>query len=90
MDNNTKLDDLMIRGREKRRSQIYKSFVGLIERMVGVREFHRVGPEYLKALEFREVLLELWEISRGAIYNIYIYIYIYINIYSYKMVYIIT
>ena len=34
--------------------------------MVGGREFHRVGPEFLKALEFREVLLELWEISRGA------------------------
>ena len=33
--------------------------------MVGGREFHRVGPEFLKALEFREVLLELWEISRG-------------------------
>ena len=33
----------------------------LIERMVGGREFYRVGPEFLKALEFREVLLELWE-----------------------------
>ena len=30
--------------------------------MVGGREFHRVGPEFLKALEFREVLLELWEL----------------------------
>ena len=28
----------------------------LIERMVGVRELYRVGPEFLKALEFREVL----------------------------------
>ena len=27
-DNNNKLDDLMIMGREKRRSKIYKSFVG--------------------------------------------------------------
>ena len=45
-------------GREKRRSNIYKSFVEQIERMVGGREFHRVGPEFLKALEFREVLLE--------------------------------
>ena len=26
----------------------------------------RAGPEFLKALEFREVLLEFWEISRGA------------------------
>ena len=31
MDNNNKLDDLMIRGREKRRSNIYKSFVGYNE-----------------------------------------------------------
>ena len=53
-------------GREKRRSKIYKFLWDLIERMVGGREFHRVGPEFLKALEFREVLLELWEISRGA------------------------
>ena len=37
----------------------------LIERMVGGREFHRVGPGILKALEFREVLLELWDINRG-------------------------
>ena len=29
------------------------------------RVFHRVGPESLKAQEFREVLLEFWEISRG-------------------------
>ena len=34
--------------------------------MVGGREFHRVGPKFLKDLEFREVLLEFWEISGGA------------------------
>ena len=45
----------MIMGREKRRS-IYEW--DLIERMVGGREFHRVGPEFLKALEFN-VLLDL-------------------------------
>ena len=57
----------MIMGREKRRSKIYKLCVcDLIERMVGGREFHRVGPEFLKALECMEVLLELLEISRGA------------------------
>ena len=28
MNKNNKLDDLMIRGREKRRIKIYKSFVG--------------------------------------------------------------
>ena len=28
MDTNNKLDNLMIMGREKRRSKIYKSFVG--------------------------------------------------------------
>ena len=50
-DNYNKLDDLMIIGREKRRSKIYKSFV---ERIVGVREFHRVGPEFLKAIEFKK------------------------------------
>ena len=38
----------------------------LIERMVGGRKFHRVGPEFLKALEFSEVLLEFWEICKGA------------------------
>ena len=32
------LDDLMIRGREKRRSKIYKSFWDLIERIVGEKE----------------------------------------------------
>ena len=41
----------------------------LIERVVGGREFHRVGPEFLKALEYREVLLEFRELSRGAIYR---------------------
>ena len=56
----------MIRGREKRRSKIYKSFVGSNRRMVGGREFHRVGPDFLKSLEYREVLLEFWDISRGA------------------------
>ena len=35
----------------------------LIERMAGGMEFHRVGLAFLKALEFREVLLEFWEIS---------------------------
>ena len=34
--------------------------------MVGGKELHRVGPEISKALEVREVLLEFWEISRGA------------------------
>ena len=57
-------------GREKRRINIYKSFVGsidlIIERMVGGREFHRVVPEFLKSLGLREVLLEFWEISRGT------------------------
>ena len=38
----------------------------LIERMLGGMGFHKVGPEFLKALEFREVLLEFWEISRVA------------------------
>ena len=56
----------MIRGREKRRSRFINILWDLIERMVGGREFHRVGPEFLKSLEFREVLLEFWEISRGA------------------------
>ena len=51
-------------GRDKRRSKIYKLLWDLIERMVGGKEFHRVGPEFLKALECREVLLEFWEISR--------------------------
>ena len=56
----------MIIGREKRRSTIYKSFVGSIERMVGGREFHSVGPAFLKALKFRDILLDFWEISRGV------------------------
>ena len=34
--------------------------------MVGGREFHRVRPEFLKALEFIEVLLKFWEIRRGV------------------------
>ena len=34
--------------------------------MVEGRELHRVRQECLKALEFRAVLLEFWEISRGA------------------------
>ena len=34
--------------------------------MLRCREFYRVGPEFLKALEFMEVLLKFWEISRGA------------------------
>ena len=29
----------------------------LIEQMVGRKEFLRVGPEFLKSLEFKEVLL---------------------------------
>ena len=29
--------------------------------MVGRREFRRVGPAFLKGLEFREILLEFWE-----------------------------
>ena len=46
-DNNNMLDDLMIRGRDKRRNNIYKYFVGS-NRANGRRELHRVGPEYLK------------------------------------------
>ena len=37
--------------------------------MVGGRGFHRVEAEFLKALEFREVLLEFWEISRGEFWK---------------------
>ena len=52
----------MIRRREKRRSNIFKYFVGS-NRMNGRREgIIYVVPEFLKALEFREVLLEFWEI----------------------------
>ena len=65
-DKNNKLVDLMIMGREKRRNKIYKSFVGYNRTNCRREEFHRVGPEFLKALEFREVLLEFWEISRGS------------------------
>ena len=49
-------------GRDKRISKIYKYFVGS-NRTNGRREFHRVGPEFLKALEFREVLLEFWLVT---------------------------
>ena len=37
--------------------------------MVGVMEFHRVGPAFLNATECMEVLLELWEIRRGEFGN---------------------
>ena len=50
----------MIRGREKRRSNIYKSFVGSNRTNgipIGGREFHMMGPEFLEVLEFREVFL---------------------------------
>ena len=63
---NNKLDDLMIKGREKRRSKIYKYCVASNRtncRRDGIP--YRVGPTFLKALEFR-VLLEFWEIRRGA------------------------
>ena len=65
-DNNNKLDDLMIMGREKRRSNIYKYVMGSNKTNNRRKEFHRVGPVFLNALEFREVLLEFWEILRGA------------------------
>ena len=39
----------------------------IIEHMVGGREYHSVVSEFLKALEFREVLLELREIKKGVI-----------------------
>ena len=53
-----KLNDLVIRGRDKRRSKIYKSFVGS-NIMDGRRvELHRVGPELLNSLECMQVLLE--------------------------------
>ena len=38
----------------------------LIERIVGNS---RVGHEFLKALESREVLLEFWEIRRGGFFG---------------------
>ena len=40
----------MIRGREKRRSKIYNFVWDLLGRMVGGREFQRVGPEFVIAL----------------------------------------
>ena len=46
----------MIKGREKRRGNILNLLWDLIERMVGGRKLHRMGPAFLKALEFREVL----------------------------------
>ena len=55
----------MIRGKEKRRSKNYKSFVGS-NRTNGRREFHRMGSEFLKALEYTEILLEFREITRGV------------------------
>ena len=66
LDTNNKLYDLMIRGREKRRSNIYKYH--LVKRggkRELPREIHRVGPEFVKVLEFREVVLEFREIRRG-------------------------
>ena len=48
----------MIRGREKRIVRFINLLWDLIEHMIGGREFNRVGPEYLKVLEFTEVLLE--------------------------------
>ena len=56
----------MIRSSEKIRTEIYKYFVGS-NRMNFWREGipymelyipYRVGPEFLKAIDFREVLLE--------------------------------
>ena len=64
MDKNNKLDDLMSRGREKRRSNIYKSVVES-NRTNGRREGTGIllgapmGLEFVKDIEFREVLLEL-------------------------------
>ena len=58
----------MIRGRENKRSNIDNSFVGS-NRTNGRREgIPRVEPEFVKSLEFREVLLEFWEISKGALW----------------------
>ena len=64
MDKNNNLDELIIRGREKRRSEIYISF--MVSNRTNYRrvEFHRVGLEFLKALTFMEVFLEFWEIRR--------------------------
>ena len=60
----------MIRGREKRKSKIYKYVMGYNRtnvRREGITYMYpyRVGPEFLKSLEFKEVLLEFWEIRRG-------------------------
>ena len=52
--------------REKRRSKIYKYVMGSNITNIGGSELHRVKPEFLKSLEFREVLLKFWQISRGA------------------------
>ena len=38
----------------------------LVELMVGRRDFNRVGPAFVKALTFSEVLLEIREIRKGA------------------------
>ena len=32
--------------------------------MVGGREFHRVGPAFLKSLEYMDFFLDFWEIMR--------------------------
>ena len=59
-DTNNKLDDVTIMGKEKiKRNKIYNSYVGS-NRTNGRRE------GIIKALEFRDVLLEFWEISIGA------------------------
>ena len=46
----------MISGREKRRSDIYKSLWDLVEWMLRGRDYHRVGPEFLRDLEIRELI----------------------------------
>ena len=62
------LDDLVIRGKEKRIHNIHESFEGSnrTEGRYSIeyshRELHRVGY----TLEFREVLLESRKIARGA------------------------
>ena len=40
----------MIKDREKIRSKIYNFVWDLLGRMVGGKDYHRVGPEFLKAL----------------------------------------
>ena len=37
--------------------------------MIGGREFHRVGPTFLRTLAFMQVLLELRKISRDHFVN---------------------